>query len=393
MWFKPPFQKPRILFSDIANFFKNDYSVASFTEALKKVWKTENVQLTKSARQAIWLILSSLSPSPGSEVLVSSFTPVVIPLAVLKANCQPVFCDVEKNAFVLSPEDVEKKITSKTIAIIMPYSFGCFSDLNKFKQIAEKHQLVLIEDCAQTFAGRYQNASLGFNADFGIWSFGISKNIGSLNGGVFWYHDKHKEKVASRLSDFFDTAPVPQRRIDYFRALGVPVINTKIGYFLLRHLIDRYQKNRETERSLSASTAEFENRITDFEAGLCQQQLERYETVYRLRQKNYHIYKSELETVAKFPIDHQDFQPDYLYAPLLLKKEIRDQLLKKYQNTLVSDINFHYINQLPVLKGFAFDTPNRLKIQDEYFLLSLHHSEKQTAQTAKEIKKFIISHS
>lgn len=392
MLFKPPFQKPQIFLADILKSFVNKFSVETFTEVLKSEWSTNNVQLTKTARQAIWLIISSLKPKSGSEVLISSFTPVVIPLAVLKANCSPVFCDIEQNGFVLSPEDVEKKITKKSIAIIMPYSFGCFSDIDKFKYLAKKHNLILIEDCAQTFAGRYQSAPLGFNADFGIWSFGISKNIGSLNGGAFWYHDKHKEKIISRMSDFAKLKTVNQSPFDYLRAIGVPVINNRFGYFLFKSFIDRYQKARETERSNTDNTAEFENLLNNFEAGLCQMQLYRYEHIYQLRQKNYSIYKNELHQWAIFPDEHKDFEPDYLYAPVLIEKEKRNLLLEKHLNTLVSDINFSYINQLPVLKDYPFNTPNRLKVQDEYLLFTLHHPEERTIKTAKILKKYLSSY-
>ena len=393
MLLKPPFQKPQITIKDLVLQIISPVDAASFNSALQEYWGMQNIYLTKTARQALWLILSSIKPEPGSEVIVSSFTPVVVPLAAMKAGCQPVFCDVIQDGFVMSPEDAEKKVTKKTIAIVMPYSFGCFSDIEKFTALARKHNLILIEDCAQTLKGKYKDKYIGFNADFGIWSFGISKNIGSLNGGAFWYHDRHKKGVEKAMAKFLLNNKPKHNIFDHFRASGVPFINTRFGYWLLRPIIDYYQRGRETSRSIGYDTAEFDSALTNFEAALCHRQLNRYDHVYQRRKMNYQIYENELKNLVKFPSQPFEFEPDYLYAPILVEQQVRARLLNQFQNTLVSDINFAYINELDVLKGISFNTPNRLRVQDEYLLLTLHHSDKLTRKIARQLKLAIIKFS
>ena len=391
MYFQTPFPKPPVLLKDILRYLKNNINAETFENNLKKKWLTQNIHLVKSARQAIWLAILSLKPKPGSEIIVSSFMCPVVPLAVLKAGCKPVFCDVIPDGFVLSFESVLSNITKKTIAIILPYSFGCFSDINAFKKIAKEYNIALIEDCSQTIRAKYEGNTLGFNADFGIWSFGIGKNIASLNGAAFWYQDKYKQNVNDVMKKYYASRKPSKNWHDLIRAFGIPIINSTVGYSLLQPLINIYQNGRETKRTNSYSTPEFDNQINDLEASLCNEQFMRYESIYNLKKSNFAIYKNELKNIAHFPNVHPHFEPDFLYAPILLDKSIRYKLLHKFRNYIVNDINFSYLDKRPMFKNFSFNTPNRLKVQEEYLLLSLHHKRKETIKRANIIKKFIIS--
>lgn len=387
MLLRIPFQNPQIYFSDILSYLKDPVGSARLRHALQQRWQQSNVQVTKSARQALWMILSSLAPEPDSEVLVSSFMAPVVPFAIIKAGCRPVFCDVVPDGFVMSPEDAERKITSRTIAVIMPYSFGCYSDIERFKALAEKHGLVLIEDCAQTFEGLYYGKRLGFNADFGIWSFGISKNIGSLNGGAFWYNERHKACIEDHLEVLKNKLREDHRALEMLFAASVPVINKRLGYTIVRPLFDLYDRKRESRRCAGFNTDEFDTTITDLEATLCYLQLERYETVYKRRQNNYNIYKDKLNGLMHFPDEVPGFTPDYLYAPVLIKKTLRDRLLNAFN--FVNDINFSNLEKLELLKPFFLNTVNRDRIQDEFLLLSIHHDEKLTEYMADTLRRYL----
>ncbi len=387
MILKIPFHNPQFFFSDVINYIKHPFSPEEFRTALVNKWETTNIQVTKSARQAIWFILSALDLELGSEVLVSSFTAPVVPLAVMKAGYRPVFCDVVPNGFVMSPEDTIRKITSKSVAIIMPYSFGCYSDLEKFKNIAEKYQLILIEDCAQTIEGFYKNKRLGFNADFGIWSFGISKNIGSINGGAYWYHERHKAKIEKSLTRLSNRMGYHHQFFDITRAAIVPLIHTKIGYTITLPLLKLYEQQREQRRSYSLKTVEFDGNLTSLEATLCYYQLERYSSTRQRRKNNYDILKKKLEDLVHFPEYIPDFIPDYLYAPILVDSTTRNRLLTKF--SFVHDINFSHLDRLDSLKMFSFEGENRKKIQNEYILLSIHHHEGVTREIAKLLRNYI----
>ena len=167
-----PFQRPEIRFSDITYWIRHGATTKDLRRALQEHWGQRHVHVVKSTRQALWLIFEGMAAPADAEVLVCAFTPPVVPLAVIKAGFKPVFCDVVERGFVMSLADSARKVTPRTVALIMPYTFGCSSDREGFRRLAEAHDLVLIEDCAQTFDGYYENAPLGFAADFGVWSFG-----------------------------------------------------------------------------------------------------------------------------------------------------------------------------------------------------------------------------
>lgn len=384
-----PFLSPHIYLSDISYYLKNPVSTEQFRHALQERWQQNNILITKSGRQSIWIVLSSLDPATDSEVIVSSFMCPVVPIAVIKAGSKPVFCDVVPDGFVMSIEDVERKITSKTIAIIMPYSFGCYSDIGRFKELADKHDLILIEDCCQTLDGKHNGKRVGFNADFGVWSFGISKNIGSLNGGAIWFNEKHKERMEAHMKKLGETIKEHHDPLELVLAAGMPFINKRFGYTVTHKLLELIDQKREIKRSAEINTVEFDSKMTSLDATLCFLQLQRYEAVYNKRMANFFIYKNKLKDFMRFPEDVPGFEPDLLYVPVLLKKDLRDKLLRKF--SFVNDINFSHLEKFKIFKQFPFDTVNREKVRDEYLLLSIHSENSETEFMADQLKKYLMN--
>jgi len=120
----------------------------------------------------------------GDEVILPSFTFVATAEAVVLAGGKPVFTDIDPETFTLSPERFEKSITNKTKAVIPVDLYGLPADIKPIREVAAKHSLSIIEDCAQSHGATYEGAPAGAKADLACWSLYAAKNIGTGEGGV-----------------------------------------------------------------------------------------------------------------------------------------------------------------------------------------------------------------
>jgi perosamine synthetase len=128
----------------------------------------------------------------GGEVITPSLTFVSTNHAILYNDCVPVFGDVCADTLTLDPDDVRRKITPQTRALMLVHYAGHPCDMDAFMDIARQHNLLIIEDCAHAAGSRYKGQSVGTFGDAGCFSFHAVKNIAMGEGGALVV--KHKEQ-------------------------------------------------------------------------------------------------------------------------------------------------------------------------------------------------------
>ena len=143
--------------------------------------------------------LEAAGVTMGDEVIVPPLTMSSTSLAVVQANAIPVFADVDETTFLIDPADIERKITPKTKAIIIVSLFGLMPDMDAIMAIAKKHNLVVIEDDAQCFLGKYKGRNAGTIGHMGSFSFQASKHLTSGEGGMVTTND---DELALQLRRF-----------------------------------------------------------------------------------------------------------------------------------------------------------------------------------------------
>lgn len=132
---------------------------------------------------ALLLALRACGIGEGDEVITTPFTFIATAevVAILKAT--PVFVDICPDTFNIDPQLIEEKITPRTKAIIPVHLFGHPAAMDPIMEIAKKHNLKVIEDCAQAFGARYKGRAVGTIGDAGCFSFFPSKNLGGYGDG------------------------------------------------------------------------------------------------------------------------------------------------------------------------------------------------------------------
>jgi dTDP-4-amino-4,6-dideoxygalactose transaminase len=154
-----------------------------------------------SGTSALVTAISALGIGPGDEVIVPGYTFIASISSIISARAVPVLAEVDES-LTLDPADVERKITPRTKAILAVHMLGNPCDLDALGAIAKKRGLILIEDAAQAFGGKYKGRYLGTIGKIGIYSFNIFKTINAGDGGMvvtdddelyfrsFGYHDQ-----------------------------------------------------------------------------------------------------------------------------------------------------------------------------------------------------------
>jgi perosamine synthetase len=159
-------------------------NIDRFEEMLSGYVGTKYALVFNSGTSALHAVLLARGIGPGDEVLVPSFTFIATANAPLFVGAKPVFVDIEDKTYGLDPEDIKKKVTPKTKAI-MPIHYGgsvCF--IRELKQIAERHNLALIEDAAESLGASVDGRKAGSFGDAAILSFCSNKVITTGEGGA-----------------------------------------------------------------------------------------------------------------------------------------------------------------------------------------------------------------
>ncbi len=150
-----------------------------------------------SGTDALLLALKACDIGPGDEVLVPAFTFIATADVVVRLGARPVFIDIDEQTYNINSDLLEQKITSQTRAIIPVHLYGLACNMDSIMKVAEKHNLSVIEDCAQAQGSTWKGKPVGTIGDFGAFSFYPTKNLGGLGDGgmILTSHKKAAEDI------------------------------------------------------------------------------------------------------------------------------------------------------------------------------------------------------
>ena len=144
--------------------------------------------------------MQALGIGPGDEVIVPAYTWLATGTAVVVVGATPVVVDIEPDTYCIDPVEVEKAITPKTRAIIPVHLYGSMADMDKIMEIAQKHNLYVIEDCAHAHGSEWAGKHAGTIGNVGSFSFQQSKTIASGEGGACITNDPALGEAMGRIS-------------------------------------------------------------------------------------------------------------------------------------------------------------------------------------------------
>lgn len=175
--------------------------VKTLTETFARMYGARHCVATSSGTAAIHVALGSCGVTAGDEVITSPITDIGTIIGILFQNAIPVFADLDPHSYTLDPASVESKITDKTKVILPVHLTGGPTDMDAIMDIARRHHLKVIEDCAQSYLATYKGRLLGTIGDFGCFSLNDFKQISAGDGGLVIMNGDTDYETAMRFAD------------------------------------------------------------------------------------------------------------------------------------------------------------------------------------------------
>jgi dTDP-4-amino-4,6-dideoxygalactose transaminase len=163
--------------------------VKSFERKFAEYIGVKHAVAVSSGTAALYIALQALGVGKGDEVIVPPLTFFATISSVLYLGAMPVFADIDSDDLCLSPESVEKHISSKTRAIIPVHLFGAAAKMGDFMAISSKHGIPILEDCAQAHGTEYDGKKVGSFGAAGAFSFFATKHMTTGEGGMITTND------------------------------------------------------------------------------------------------------------------------------------------------------------------------------------------------------------
>ena len=212
--------------------------VQKFEEELADYLSIKHVIACGNGTDALQIALMAFDLKPGDEVIVPAFTYVATAEVIGLLGLRPIMIDVDRETFNISPEYIESFITSKTKAIVPVHLYGQCCDMEKVMELAERHDLYVVEDSAQSIGGKtlYQGdwKSSGGIGHIGCTSFFPSKNLGCYGdgGAIFTNDDLLAQKIRmianhGQSKKYYHALIGVNSRLD---ALQAAVLRVKLRY-------------------------------------------------------------------------------------------------------------------------------------------------------------------
>jgi len=182
-------------------------SSGSYIDLFEKKWgdycKKKHAVSVTSGTAALIIALKSLELKSGDEVILPSFTIISCVIAVLEAGGKPVLVDCDLSTWCMIPNEIEKKITKKTKAILVVHMFGHPADMDKINQVVQGKKILIIEDAAEAHGSKYKNKNVGSFGYISCFSFYVNKLITTGEGGMALTNDK---KIFHRMKNLRNLA-------------------------------------------------------------------------------------------------------------------------------------------------------------------------------------------
>jgi len=173
--------------------------VTELEEKIAEYIGIKHAVAVNSGTSALHLALLALGIGPGDEVIVPSLSYIATTNCVKFVGATPVFADIDITTYNISPDDIKKKITSKTKAIIAVHQMGLAADMSPILQIAKQHKLLVIEDAACALGATYKGKMVGLFGDIACFSLHPRKSITTGEGGLIVTKNKKTAELLRSL--------------------------------------------------------------------------------------------------------------------------------------------------------------------------------------------------
>jgi perosamine synthetase len=295
---------------------------------------------TTSGTTSLHLALASIGLKEGDEVIVPAFTMISSVLPVVYCRAKPVLVDAEADTWCMDVNQIEEKISGKTKAILPVHIYGHPCDMDPILEIAERHDLYVIEDAAEAHGAEYKGQKTGGLADIGCFSFYANKIITCGEGGMLVTNNEKIARHATTLKD-----------LSFEEGKGRVYLHSEIGY---------------------------NYRMTNLQAAVGLAQFERINELVEMRRRNARYYMELLKKTVgiKLPSEKAWAKNVYWMFSILIEPEFRlkrEELMGELKKKGVETRPFFVpMNQQPVFRNMGLFEGEAYPVAEELSRRGLH---------------------
>lgn len=292
--------------------------VHKFEEMFTEYKGSKYAMAVNSCTAALHLSLLAIGIKPGDEVIVPTMTFTSTASVVIHAGGVPVFADCKKDTMNIDPKDIERKITPRTKAIIPVHFAGRACEMDAIMKIAKRHNLKVIEDCAHAIETEYHGKKAGTFGDLGCFSFYVTKNIVTGEGGMATTNNEEYANIIKIMA-------LHGMSKDAWKRFG------DSGYKHYQVLYAGYKYN-----------------MMDIQAAIGIHQLPRIDKYWKRRQEIWNMYNEAFKDLPVFtpsPVEPNTKHAYHLYTLLLDIENLsitRDEFLDEMTKRKIG-VGVHYI--------------------------------------------------
>ena len=312
-----------------------------------------------SGTDALHLAAIACGIGPGDEVITTPFTFIATVGAIMQCGAIPVLVDINPETYNIDPARIESKINKKTKAILPVHLYGQPADMEPITKLVKKHELILIEDCAQALGAEYKGKKVGSIGDVGCLSFFPSKALGAYGDGGMVVTDN----------------PEIAEKVEMLRKHGA-----KIAYYYSMH--------------------GFNSRLDALQAAILRVKLKHLDDWNELRRRNAQLYSEQLKQMDGIALPHnvKESLHSFNYYTIRLKKTgIERDTLRKYleaegiSTAVYYPLSLHLQEVCKPLGHKTGDFPHSELAQEKVLSLPMYPelSKSQIETVSESIKKFI----
>jgi len=203
-------------------------TVRKFEENWAAMIGVQHAVSVNSNTSGLFTAMGAIGIQPGDEVIVSPYSMSASAIAPLIYGGIPVFADIDPVTFCMDPKSIEARITPRTKAILIVHIFGHPADMDAVMAIAKKHNLYVVEDCAQAPLGKYKGRYVGTIGDLGVFSLNYHKHIHTGEGGVITTNNGTLADRCQMIRNHGENVTAPREIKDLTNLIGYNYRMTEI---------------------------------------------------------------------------------------------------------------------------------------------------------------------
>jgi len=178
--------------------------IGRYNGILKEKLNSKYIYTFASGRMGFYSILKTIGIEKDDEVIIPSYTCIVVPNAIMYSGATPIYCDISQDDFNIDVSKIESLITSKTKVLYAQHTFGQMCDVEAIVKLAKKYNLIVVEDTALALGAKIENKFAGTIGDFGYYSTDRSKVINTGLGGIV---SVNNEDYIDKFNNFYRNIP------------------------------------------------------------------------------------------------------------------------------------------------------------------------------------------